>query len=119
MIEFVAFIGLEITDPTSGMDPGPPQHLVGQHVAQTGYDTLIHEDRLDRRAASIQALLQAGPGQAQRVGALLPDHAPNAVFVVRQPQTAEFALITKDEHPAPDPHDQPVETKTFGGRLLP
>jgi hypothetical protein len=39
----LGLLRLEIAESTGGVDPGSPQHLVRQHIAQTGNNLLIHE----------------------------------------------------------------------------
>jgi hypothetical protein len=104
-----AFVQLEVPEAAGGVDPGSPQHLVGQHVPQASHDTLVHQHGLQRPATAVQTLLQAPSGQPERVRALLANHLSDAVLVVCQPDAAEFALVPEHKVPAADTDDYPVE----------
>ena len=83
---------------TLGIQAGPPQHLVGQEVADAGQSCLIQQPGLERgRAAGPrrrpgQSLPELGQGDGERIG-------PESALVGRQLQRAEAAGIVHPEMP--------------------
>jgi hypothetical protein len=58
------------------VDAGAPQDLIRELVSDPGDPTLVHHQRLDPRAASIEQLLELGAVDPRRVGPQRPGESP-------------------------------------------
>src|SRR5919108_5365828 len=65
----VSLVVRESVDRPARMDPGPPQDLVGEEVADARHEPLVHQRGLDPAAASIEEPEEPGPAQPEGVGA--------------------------------------------------
>jgi hypothetical protein len=108
--KFRPFGGREFTKSARRVNPCLPEHLVDEHVSQTGHDSLIHQHGLERAPTAVETLLEAPAAEAERVGSELADYLRNDVISVRQPYAAEFSLVPEDKLPAPDMNDHAVVT---------
>jgi hypothetical protein len=79
------------------MDASTPQDLVGEHVPESSYDGLVHEDRLGRAMPRPQGPLEVHGGQVERVGTLYAYDRTHLFVRMSEPQAAELALVAVAE----------------------
>jgi hypothetical protein len=83
----------EIARPVGGAQPGAPQDLVGEQIAESGQDGLIGEYGLDAAAVRGQRVLELRTVHRHRVGALPVQQPYDIGVVVGQPETLQLALV--------------------------
>jgi hypothetical protein len=79
------------------MDTSTPQDLVGEHVPESSYDGLIHEDRPGRAMPPPQGPLEVDGGQVERVGTLYAYDRTHLFVRMSEPKAAELALVAVAE----------------------
>ena len=77
----------------SRIEPGPPQQLVGEQVAETGQARLVHQPGLQRSAAPAQDAAELGGTDIARVGA-------QAFLVGIELHAAEASRVLHPQGPA-------------------
>jgi hypothetical protein len=81
------------------VDAGPPEHLIGKHVADSSDEVLIHERGFDGSASLSKLFVKYGEGNAERVRPEWPDHLQHLRVVGTQPDPAQSPRVAIDETP--------------------
>ena len=88
------------------VEPSPPEHLVGEGVAEPGDDRLVEEGGFDGSPSSVQLLHELVQREPGGVGTLRRDDPIDVSVVDGEPRTTQLAdvsqpdLVTISEHEA-------------------
>lgn len=100
-IQLRSFLGIEGARGARRIQPGSPQHFVGQQIAETGDPRLVHQDGLERSTTGLHQRRELRGGQRQRV------HA-KALFVGIELDRSQSPRVTEQQRPArAEPYREP------------
>jgi hypothetical protein len=105
----------EVLDPAGWMDPGPPQSLVGQEVADAGEERLVQEGRLDASAPAAHQLEELRALHAEGIGAQVAEELVHLARLGGQPHAAELPHVPVPDLAEVEDQDHPVVTVPTGG----
>jgi hypothetical protein len=109
----------EVLDPAGWMDPGPPQRLVGQEVADAGEERLVQEGRLDASATAAEQPEELLALHAEGVRAQAAEELVDLAWLGGQPHAAELPHVPVPDLADIEDQDHPVVTVPTGGGRRP